>query len=164
MDGKYNIVVDGEDVEVIVRRAGDDGGERRFLVTVGGREHEVRVKKEAAPRTTNAAPGLDLGSVSMPVPRREERSAPKPSGPSAPASVDTSSQYVVTAPMTGKIVSAQVEAGQQVNEGDLLLVLEAMKMENSILATQAGVVQRVAVKAGDGVRKGDELCILGQVG
>ncbi len=63
----------------------------------------------------------------------------------------------VELPMPGKVISVLVEEGQQVAEGEGLLIVEAMKMENEIKAPRAGVVRRLAVKAGDELEKGAPL-------
>ncbi|MFD1804835.1 sodium-extruding oxaloacetate decarboxylase subunit alpha [Pasteurella oralis] len=66
----------------------------------------------------------------------------------------------VTAPMAGNIWKVVAKEGQQVAEGDVLLILEAMKMETEIRASQAGTVQSISVKAGDTVAVGDTLMTL----
>ncbi len=66
----------------------------------------------------------------------------------------------VVAQMTGRVIRIDVSAGQPVVEGDILLTLEAMKMENEIRAPQNGVVRKVAVAAGDRVSEGDLLCVI----
>jgi biotin carboxyl carrier protein len=66
----------------------------------------------------------------------------------------------VTAPMTGKIVSVKVKKGDAVKVGEILCVLEAMKMENEIISTRPGTVQKVSVSEGSNVNEGDTLIIL----
>jgi len=66
----------------------------------------------------------------------------------------------VTAPMAGKIVSVLVEEGDSVKEGDVLCILEAMKMENEITATKAGVVQEIKVSEDTSVNEGDTLIVI----
>ena len=63
----------------------------------------------------------------------------------------------VTSPLPGKIVSVKVSVGQKVKEGDLLLIIEAMKMENEIVAPVKGTVTAVAVKPDTAVQIGDDL-------
>jgi glutaconyl-CoA decarboxylase len=63
--------------------------------------------------------------------------------------------------MPGKVLKVAVSVGAQVSEGDLLLVLEAMKMENEIQAPSAGTVKEIKVKDGDPVNTGDVLVVLG---
>jgi len=64
---------------------------------------------------------------------------------------------IITSPLPGKIVGVKVSAGQKVKEGDLLLIIEAMKMENEIVAPVTGTVTAVAVAADATVQIGDNL-------
>ena len=66
----------------------------------------------------------------------------------------------VEAPMPGKILSVNVKAGDKVEAGDVLLILEAMKMQNEIMAPEDGTVSEVRVNAGDTVTTGDVMVIL----
>ncbi|MBS7621758.1 biotin/lipoyl-binding protein [Candidatus Bathyarchaeota archaeon] len=67
----------------------------------------------------------------------------------------------VTAPMTGKIISIKVGKGEQVKAGQVLCILEAMKMENEITAPVAGMVREVLVSEGASVSEGDPLFVIG---
>jgi biotin carboxyl carrier protein len=62
--------------------------------------------------------------------------------------------------MPGSILEVKVNVGDNVNEGDVLVVLEAMKMENELTASQSGTVGQVLVKKGDTVNSGDPLIVL----
>ncbi|EEG52524.1 biotin/lipoyl-containing protein, partial [Enterocloster asparagiformis] len=66
----------------------------------------------------------------------------------------------VTAPMPGKVVGVKASAGQAVKKGDTILVLEAMKMENDIVAPQDGTVASINVSTGDSVESGAVLATL----
>ena len=66
----------------------------------------------------------------------------------------------VTAPMPGNILKVNVSVGQTVKEGDLLVVLEAMKMENEIYAPKSGTVSQVVVSKGASVNTGDALVVI----
>jgi biotin carboxyl carrier protein len=66
----------------------------------------------------------------------------------------------ITSQMTGRIIRVDVEPGQRIEEGDLLLIIEAMKMENEVLAPRAGTIKEVAVVAGRRISEGDLLVIL----
>ncbi|MGC6359166.1 sodium-extruding oxaloacetate decarboxylase subunit alpha [Bisgaard Taxon 45] len=85
-----------------------------------------------------------------------------PAAPTAPQSAPaaTAGGTPVTAPMAGNIWKVVAQEGQKVAEGDVLLILEAMKMETEIRASQAGIVQGINVKAGDTVAVGDTLMTL----
>ena len=67
----------------------------------------------------------------------------------------------IHAPMPGMIIRYEVKEGEAVGEGDVLLILEAMKMENSITAPVAGTVLSIPLKSGDSVKKGDVLAVIG---
>ena len=74
-----------------------------------------------------------------------------------PGSQDNDSEGGMIAPMPGKILEVKVEVGQSVESGELLLVMEAMKMEHRIIAAKAGVVSLVNFSVGDQVQQGDIL-------
>lgn len=74
---------------------------------------------------------------------------------SAPASGTTGEP--VTAPLTGNIFQIKVKAGQKVNAGDVVIIMEAMKMETEVRAVKAGTVREIAIKEGDQVQSGDTL-------
>jgi glutaconyl-CoA decarboxylase len=67
----------------------------------------------------------------------------------------------VTAPMTGKVISIKVEKGEQVKAGQVLCILEAMKMENEITAPVSGTVREILVSEGSSVSEGDPLFVIG---
>ena len=98
--------------------------------------------------------------------------APAPAAPAAPvveatpsaapaaAPAVTGAGEKVDSPMPGTILKVNVAAGQAVKEGDLLVVLEAMKMENEIFAPKSGTVSQVAVSKGASVNTGDVLVVI----
>ena len=69
-------------------------------------------------------------------------------------------QEKVEVPITGKIISVDVKAGDQVKEGDVLCLLESMKMENPILAPVGGTVAKITVTADQAVKPGDIIAII----
>lgn len=75
-----------------------------------------------------------------------------------PAEEKAAGEESVCAPMPGTILKVNVEAGQKVRSGDVLMILEAMKMENEIMAPKDGTVVSVGVKAGTSVENGTLLC------
>ncbi|MCP4351035.1 MAG: pyruvate carboxylase subunit B [Desulfobacterales bacterium] len=88
--------------------------------------------------------------------------APAPAAPAAaPAKAASVDGTPLTAPMPGMIVSFEVEVGDSVSEGDTLVILEAMKMENALQAPASGTVKAINFKSGDSVAKGDVLCVIG---
>ncbi|EBW7123117.1 biotin/lipoyl-binding protein, partial [Salmonella enterica] len=86
--------------------------------------------------------------------------AAAPAASSAPATAPAGAGTPVTAPLAGNIWKVIATEGQTVAEGDVLLILEAMKMETEIRAAQAGTVRGIAVKSGDAVSVGDTLMML----
>ena len=70
------------------------------------------------------------------------------------------SQEIVEVPITGKIISVNVKAGDEVKEGDILCILESMKMENPILAPIDGTVSEVGVSADQVVKPGETIAII----
>lgn len=130
---------------------------RKFLITVNGASYEVAVEEigGAAPLAAPvAAPAAPVAAPAAPAP------VAAPAAPAAPAQPITGGNKV-TAPMPGNILSVAVQAGQKVKEGDLLVVLEAMKMENEIVSPYAGVVLQVAVAKGHTVNTGETLVVIG---
>lgn len=106
----------------------------------------------AAPAPVAAAPAPAPAAVPAPA------AAPAPKkAPAAAAAGDTS----VNCPMPGTILQVKVSEGQAVKAGDTLFVLEAMKMENEIVAPCDGTVKSISVNKGDAVQSNDQLAIVG---
>jgi oxaloacetate decarboxylase alpha subunit len=125
--------------------------EDTFTVTVDGNEYVVKVDEggdvtDLAP--VNGAP-LSFGG-----------SAPAAGG-AAPAAMPAGGGEPLPAPLAGNIWKVLVQPGQQVEEGQTLMILEAMKMETEVSAPKAGVVGAISVKEGDAVKVGDTLLTLG---
>ena len=120
---------------------------KKYNITVNGNTYEVLVEEaDASTPVTYSAP------VAAPV------AAPKAAAPkAAPAA---GGAVKVTAPMPGTILAVKVSAGQQVKKGDVICVLEAMKMENDIPAPQDGVIASINVQKGASVNAGDVLASL----
>ena len=112
-------------------------------VTVNGKPFDVELKPTA---------------VAVPIAARTKSVPPPPAAAAAAApAAGGGGDSAVLAPMAGLVLSVQVRVGNQVNAGDELLMLEAMKMENAITAHRAGTVKRVAVDAQQVVNQGDVL-------
>ena len=124
---------------------------KRFNITVNGKAYDVGVEELAA----GAAPvAVAAAAVPAAIAAPAPAVAPPPAPDVAPAAVAASGSVKVTSPMPGSIWEVKVTAGQQVNMGDTLLVLEAMKMENAIPAPAAGTIASVHVAKGDAVDTG----------
>lgn len=121
---------------------------RKYIVTVNGKKFEVEVEEAAAAQVAQAAPA--------PV----QQAAP--AAPSAPMAAPAPAQAApgaktIKAPMPGTIIDVKVNPGQSVKRGDVLFILEAMKMENEIMAGEEGVIASVAVSKGTTVNTDDLL-------
>lgn len=127
---------------------------KKFNVTVNGTVYEVEVN-EVGGAAPAAAP--KAAPAAAPAPKVAPAAAPAPKA-AAPVAAGAAT---VKCPMPGKILSVAVSAGTAVKKGDLLLVLEAMKMQNEIYAPQDGTVSDVRVSANQTVATGDILVVLG---
>ena len=87
--------------------------------------------------------------------------APAPAAAPAPVAAAPAGGEKVVAPMPGNILSVNVQNGASVKKGDVLMILEAMKMENEIMAPVDGVVSGVSVTKGQTVETGALLCVIG---
>lgn len=124
---------------------------KKFNITVNGNAYEVEIEEVKAAAPVAAAPKAAPAAAPAP------KAAPAAAAPAAPAAGDNT----VTAPMPGKIVKLVASVGQAVNAGDVLLILEAMKMQNEITAPAAGTVKSFAVNAGDSVKPGQTMVVIG---
>ncbi|MFE9582354.1 acetyl/propionyl/methylcrotonyl-CoA carboxylase subunit alpha [Nocardia sp. NPDC006044] len=120
---------------------------QKVVVEVGGRRVEVSLPGQFSLGGGGAAAGNGAGVV---------RKKPKPRTRGG-AGAGAASGDAVTAPMQGTVVKVAVEEGQTVEAGDLIVVLEAMKMENPVNAHKAGVVTGLAVEAGAAITQGTVL-------
>ena len=130
----------------------------KYKVTLNNRVYEVEVEagkamlldeyEAIAPSAPAAAPATAAPVAAAPA-----------AAPAAPAV--TGAGDAVNAPMPGTILKVNVQNGQAVKEGDLLVVLEAMKMENEILAPKAGTITQVLVSKGSTVDTGAPMVVIG---
>ena len=129
---------------------------KKFNITVNGNQYEVEVEEikdssTSTPRIQHQAPVA----------------APQPSAPTAPKveakkPVVTNGAGSVKAPMPGTINDIKVTEGQAVKAGEVLVILEAMKMENEIMSPADGIVKQIAVAKGASVSSGDVLVVVQQ--
>lgn len=120
---------------------------KNYTITVNGTAYAVSVEEGATE------------GVSTPVaqPVKTKKAAPK-AAPKAAAGAQGSVK--VNAPMPGKILAVKANAGQAMKKGEVILVLEAMKMENEVVAPEDGTVASINVAVGDTVEAGDVLATL----
>ena len=126
---------------------------KNYTITVNGNVYEVTVEEGF----TGAA---SAPKAAAPAPKAAPAAAPKAAPAPAAAPDGAAGAVAVTAPMPGKILGVKASAGQAVKRGQVLLILEAMKMENEIVAPQDGTVATINVAVGDSVEPGATLATL----
>lgn len=140
--GEYILTVNGKDYKVNVRGIEDSVAE----IEINGKELKIGIKQ--------------LGE---PVQKTQPKRAPVKEAPKESASAPAASGGVrkVNAPLPGVILNVMIREGETVKEGQDILIMEAMKMENSIQAPFSGKVVKVNVKRDDTVQEGDLLVEIG---
>ena len=124
---------------------------KNLKITVNGKTYDVQVEEVGGAAAPVAAPAATAAPATAPA---------APAAESAAASAPAAGSEVINSPMPGTILSVKVAAGDSVAKGDVLCVLEAMKMENEIKAPRDGVVAGVHVTANSSVEAGKPLVSL----
>ena len=126
---------------------------KKYKITVNGQTYEVEVEEiggtftETAPAQTEPAPAQEI---------QEPKPQPKPQA-AKPKTSGTVGKNKITAPMPGTIMSINKKPGDKIQKGDVLIILEAMKMENEIIAPEDGVITSIDTSEGASVNTGDVL-------
>ena len=136
----FKFKIDGKDFTTSV----DEQGNGQLTVTVNGKAYQVELPEHVVA----ARPTIH--------PMTAQAAAPAANTP-APAPAAAGASAAVTSPLPGTITKVNVAAGQKVKKGEVLLVMEAMKMANDVVAEADGTVQQVCVKEGQSVNQGDVL-------
>ena len=139
----------------------------KYVATINGKKYEVEVEKLEAYKSLDrngvAAPAAPVHPASAPVQRPAApapvAAAPAPAPAPAPAAAPAGAT-TVESPMPGKILNIKVSEGQAVKFGEVVVIMEAMKMETEIVAPADGTVSKILVKAGDSVDTGAALVAL----
>ena len=143
---KFKFTISGKPYEVEVQ----DIEGNIATVNVNGTEYKVEMEEQAAP-------------VVAPVARPAAKPAASSTAPAAskPAPAAGGNGYKMAAPLPGTIMQIFVHQGDSVKKGDKLLMYEAMKMENNLLAEADGTITAINCRQGDNVLQGDVLIIIG---
>lgn len=121
---------------------------KNYRITVNGTAYDVAVEE------------LGAGTAPAPVAAPVVAAPAAAPAPAAPVASGSAGAVKVSAPMPGKILAVKANVGQAVKKGDVVMVLEAMKMENEIVAPEDGTVASIDVAVGDSVESGDTLASL----
>lgn len=128
----------------------------KYIVTLNGMDYEVEVDELKEAIVTNVAP-----TAAPVVAAPAAASAASPAAPAAAPAAVSGSGTPVKSPMPGTILSVNVSEGKAVNEGDVLFILEAMKMENEIVAPASGTVNKIVASKGSSVATDEVLAFIG---
>lgn len=125
----------------------------KYIVTLNGKNYEVEVEKTEAVITSVTEATAPVAAAPV--------AAPVAAAPAAPVAAPTAGGTNVTAPMPGAILAVNKNVGDSVNAGDVLFVLEAMKMENDIVAPCAGTIKQILVQKSSTVETDAVLAVIG---
>jgi oxaloacetate decarboxylase alpha subunit/pyruvate carboxylase subunit B len=159
----FNVFVEDEYFEVGVEQVGGASmvSYVQAMPTDAAQTPLVPQQQVTTPQPTVPAGPLTSSPQSsvMPPPPKPKSTAPKEEA--APVEASSADGTPLKAPMPGMIVSYEVNIGDSVNEGDTVVILEAMKMQNALPAPATGIVQAINYASGDSVSKNDILCVIG---
>lgn len=150
----FNVFVDDDYFEVGVDEVGGSPVVN-YIQQMPAAPAAPMMTAAAAPTPTPAAP-----AAAAPAPEPAKETAAKPADTPAPAAADVAGTSM-TAPMPGMIVNYEKQVGDAVNEGETVVILEAMKMENALPAPVSGTIKAVNFSSGDSVQKNDVLAVIG---
>ena len=121
---------------------------KNYRITVNGTAYDVAVEELGG----SAAPAASIPAAPA------AQAAPAPAA--APTASSAAGSITVTSPMPGKILAVKASVGQAVKKGEVVLILEAMKMENEVVAPEDGTIASIDVAVGSAVEAGDTLATL----
>ncbi len=134
---------------------------KKYNVTVNGVTYEVLVEEAGVVSAPTAAPAPAPVAAPTPAPVAAPAPTAAPAPAAAPAASGSAGSVKVTAPMPGTILKMNVKVGDTIKANDLVCILEAMKMENEIFASEGGVVKSIEAAQGSSVNSGDVIITLG---
>jgi biotin carboxyl carrier protein len=158
MARKYRIKIEGEEhvVEVV------EHGERDYLIIIEGKTYQAHIDDARGSGSEITQPMVTISPNSAPTSVRRTSESKLP--PRKPLTASGPGTIQICAPLTGTVSSIKVVSGAIVERGQLLCLLEAMKMEIEVVASQNGVIVDVAVKPAETVQQGNLLFVLNMDG
>lgn len=132
---------------------------RKFLINVNGNQYEVEVE-EITSSQVSAKPQVEIPQPAPKVERPAPQPAKEPKAETPKKAAAKAGQEVIKAPMPGTILNINVKEGETVKKGQILLILEAMKMENEIVSPRDGKIAGIVVSKGTSVNTGDDMVIV----
>ena len=132
----------------------------RYKINLKGKIYEVEVEKGEAMLIDEYEAKAPAVPAAASAPAAAPAAPAAPAAAAAPAPAAIAAGETVNAPLPGTVLDVKVAAGDAVKKGQVLLVIEAMKMENEVLASSDGTVKQVVVSKGQSVKTGDPLVVL----
>ena len=151
-DGSFIVTLDGESYPLELERMGDTA---RYSLLLDKKPYDIFA--EEGPNSYRIVIGSRRFAITTPGPIRGRRSGEEP------ADVDTDTEngeWVLTSPMAGVVQDVLVEPGDEVEKGQVVMVIEAMKMQNDLHARRAGTVKAVYAAIGERVEQGTKLLVV----
>lgn len=133
---------------------------KKYRISVNGQSYEVEVEELGVETAQKVPAPTPAPKVEAPQAQSQKAPTPAPAPAPAPKKTAPSGKVSITAPMPGTILSIKVKPGANVSKGDVVMILEAMKMENEILAPEDGVISSIEVSEGASVNTGDLLAVM----
>jgi len=152
---KYEVTINNTLYSVLVKKYTASDAE----LEINGKPYMVKLDEPITSIPFSTAPSINMFAPPL-IQTATASSAPAPVA-STPVEKVSSGAGAVTAPIPGSILDICVKVGDSVSEGQTVIKMEAMKMENDINTTIAGTVQSISVSVGDAVNQGQDLIIIG---
>ncbi|HPF16079.1 MAG TPA: biotin/lipoyl-binding protein [Thermotogota bacterium] len=133
---------------------------KKYNIRVNGKAYEVEVEEMGSHQSVQQGQTIQTVSQVQQTPQTQQPkpvSKPAQSEPKKETAADQGAHSSIDAPMSGLVIDVKVKKGDNVKQGDKLLVLEAMKMENDIVSDVSGIIDEVHCKKGDNVETGETL-------